>query len=361
MSATQPAPARGAVGSVKQTAGAGYIGRFAPSPTGPLHAGSLVAALASWLDARAHGGRWLVRIEDVDTPRCIPGAAEQMLAQLAACGLRPDAPPLWQSTRNAAYQGALQTLLAAGCAYPCGCTRHDVDVALAAQGQPHQRFAERVYPGTCRDGLHGKPARAVRLCVNPRIDLQTGQRTGHDRADTLITWNDRRLGPQQQHLATAVGDFVLRRADGGWAYQLAVVVDDAAQGITDVVRGQDLADNTARQIHLQCCLGLALPRYLHTPLVLGPDGHKLSKQNGARAIDTADAAAALAALAQAGQHLGLPPISAGAPADWLAGAVAAWADAAGLGACLRTDPATIAATGAASDAANQAASPCTVA
>ena len=361
MSAAPRPPPRGADGGFKPSPGAGYIGRFAPSPTGPLHAGSLVAALASWLDARAHGGRWLVRIEDVDTPRCIPGAAEQMLAQLAACGLRPDAPPLWQSTRNAAYQGALQMLLAAGRAYPCGCTRHDVDLALAAQGQPHERFAERIYPGTCRDGLHGKPARAVRLRVNPRIDPQTDRRTGQDRADTPITWHDRRLGPQQQHLATAVGDFVLRRADGCWAYQLAVVVDDAAQGITDVVRGQDLADNTARQIHLQRCLGLALPRYLHTPLVLGPDGHKLSKQNGARAIDTADPAAALAALAQAWQHLGQPPICASEQADWLAGAVAAWADAGRLDVRLRTAPATSAATGAASHATNQARTPGTVA
>ena len=310
--------ARGADGGFKPLRGATYIGRFAPSPTGPLHAGSLVAALASWLDARAHGGRWLVRIEDVDVPRCIAGAAEQMLAQLAACGLWPDAPPLWQSQRGAAYQAALQTLLDAGWAYPCGCTRRDIDLALAAQGQPHARFAERIYPGTCRDGLHGKPARAIRL--------RTGPGTGCVHTDVHITWHDRRLGPQQQHLASEVGDFVLRRADGCWAYQLAVVADDAAQGITDVVRGQDLADNTARQIYLQRRLGLPLPRYLHTPLVLGDDGHKLSKQNGAQAMHTADAPAALAALGQAGQHLGLPPISASTPADWLAGAVAAWAD-----------------------------------
>ena len=335
-------PSQGADGGFKPSRGASYIGRFAPSPTGPPHAGSLVAALASWLDARAHGGRWLVRIEDVDAPRCIAGAAEQMLAQLAACGLRPDAPPLWQSQRSAGYQTALQTLLAAGWAYPCGCTRRDIDGALAAQGQPHQRCAERIYPGTCRDGLHGKPARAVRLNTGQYTGQRTEPRTGCGAADARIIWHDRRLGLQQQHLASEVGDFVLRRADGCWAYQLAVVVDDAAQGITDVVRGQDLADNTARQIYLQRKLGLPLPRYLHTPLVLGDDGHKLSKQNGAQAIHTADAAAALAALVQAGHQLGLPPISGAAPADWLAGAVAAWVDLGWLG----TDPAAPATPGA---------------
>ena len=337
-SAAPHTPSQAADSGFKPSPGATYIGRFAPSPTGPLHAGSLVAALASWLDARAHGGRWLVRIEDVDAPRCSAGAAEQMLAQLAACGLWPDAPPLWQSGRNAAYQAALQTLLDAGWAYPCGCTRRDIDGALAAQGQPHERFAERIYPGTCRDGLHGRPARAIRLYTGQR----TGPRTGCGHTDAHITWRDRRLGPQQQHLASEVGDFVLRRAGGCWAYQLAVVVDDAAQGITDVVRGQDLADNTARQIHLQRRLGLPLPRYLHTPLVLGDDGHKLSKQNGAQAIDTADTPAALAALVQAGRQLGLPLISGAAPADWLAGAVAAWADAGWLA----TDPAAPASPGA---------------
>ena len=290
-----------------------YIGRFAPSPTGPLHAGSLVAALASWLDARAHGGRWLLRIEDVDTPRCQAGAAEHILAQLAALGLLPDAPPLWQSRRGAAYQAALGHLLASGRAYPCGCSRLDIEQALAAAGQAPQRFAERRYPGTCRHGLQGKAARAVRL----RTDAN-----GHD---IVVDWADRRLGPQQQNITGEVGDFILRRADGLWAYQLAVVVDDAAQGITDVVRGADLCDNTARQIHLQGLLGLPRPRYLHTPLVLGADGHKLSKQNGARAADTHDA---LATLAAAGLALGLPAgvctNPAASAADWLAAAVRAW-------------------------------------
>ena len=285
-------------------------GRFAPSPTGPLHAGSAVAALASWLDARAQGGRWLVRIEDVDTPRCLPGLAEVILGQLAALGLVPDAPPLWQSTRGAVYQAALDQLLAAGLAYPCGCSRREIDAAWAALGQPHDRFAERVYPGTCRNGLHGKPARATRL------------RTVMGSQGVQIAWTDRRLGPQQQDVAQAVGDFILHRADGLWAYQLAVVVDDAAQGITDVVRGADLADNTARQIHLQRQLGLPTPRYLHTPLVLAPDGHKLSKQNGAAPLDTTQP---LATLQAAGAVLGLPPLPATAVADWLAQATRAWA------------------------------------
>ncbi|HOB94682.1 MAG TPA: tRNA glutamyl-Q(34) synthetase GluQRS [Aquabacterium sp.] len=285
-------------------------GRFAPSPTGPLHAGSAVAALASWLDARAQGGRWLVRIEDVDTPRCLPGMGEHILGQLAALGLQPDAPPLWQSTRSAAYQAALDSLLARGLAYPCGCSRREIDAAWAARGIGHDRFAERIYPGTCRDGLHGKPARAVRL------------RTVIDGQNTVIDWTDRRLGPQRQDVAQAVGDFILHRADGLWAYQLAVVVDDAAQGITDVVRGEDLADNTARQIHLQRLLGLPAPRHLHTPLVLAADGHKLSKQNGAAALDTTRP---LAVLQAAGTALGLPALPAANVADWLAAAVPAWA------------------------------------
>jgi glutamyl-Q tRNA(Asp) synthetase len=285
-------------------------GRFAPSPTGPLHAGSAVAALASWLDARAQGGRWLVRIEDVDTPRCVPGGGEVILGQLAALGLVPDAPPLWQSSRGAVYQAALDRLLAAGLAYPCGCSRREIDAAWAALGRPHDRFAERVYPGTCRDGLQGKPARATRL------------RTTMAGAGVAIRWTDRRLGPQQQDVAQAVGDFILHRADGLWAYQLAVVVDDAAQGITDVVRGVDLADNTARQIHLQRQLGLPTPRYLHTPLVLAADGHKLSKQNGAAPLDTTQP---LATLQAAGTVLGLPPLPGVSVADWLAAATRAWA------------------------------------
>ena len=267
-----------------------YTGRFAPSPTGLLHAGSLVAALASWLDARAHGGRWLVRIEDVDTPRCVPGADQAILQQLASCGLTPNDPVLWQSQRSAAYDQALQHLVNQGWAYPCGCSRKDIESA-----QIVARHRAAVYPGTCREGLKGKPARAWRLNVQA-VQKALG-------LPAVTHWLDRRLGPQQQNVAEEVGDFVLRRADGLWAYQLAVVVDDAEQGITDVVRGQDLADNTARQMVLQRALGLPTPQYLHTPLVLGTDGDKLSKQNGAMALDLSDP---LAALTQAAQVLGLP-------------------------------------------------------
>lgn len=286
------------------TAGAGYRGRFAPSPTGPLHAGSLVAALASWLDARAHGGRWLVRIEDVDAPRCPPGTDQLILAQLAACGLLPDEPPVWQSQRGAAYQAALDRLVESGLAYGCACTRAEI----AAAAGPRPRHGERVYPGTCRQGTGGRAARAWRLQVAGRID-----------------WLDRRLGPQSQDLAAEVGDFVLRRADGLWAYQLAVVVDDAAQGITDIVRGEDLADNTPRQIALQRALGLPTPRHLHTPLVLGANGEKLSKQNGAAALDLSDPAARLR---EAGLQLGLS-LQGPSVAQVLAEGVNAWL--AGLG------------------------------
>lgn len=265
-------------------------GRFAPSPTGPLHAGSSVAALASWLDARARGGRWLVRIEDVDTPRCSAQAEAQILRQLAELQLHPDAPPVRQSARSAVYGVALQQLDTSGQAYPCACTRKEIEGALAAAGVLHERHGERVYPGTCRDGLQGRPARAWRFHTEAQ-------------GSPKIEWTDRRLGPQQQDVAREVGDFVLQRADGLWAYQLAVVVDDAEQGITDVVRGEDLADNTARQILLQRALGLPTPTYLHTPLVRAADGQKLSKQNGALALDTSHP---VRTLREAARHLGLP-------------------------------------------------------
>ncbi len=250
-----------------------YRGRFAPSPTGPLHAGSLVAALASWLDARAHGGQWLVRIEDVDTPRTVPGADRVILSQLAACGLHADAPPVWQSTRTALYRAALDKLVAGALAYPCGCSRKDIENTITGHA-PRPRHAELRYPGTCRTGLHGKAARAWRLRTEGAV----------------IHWQDRAAGPQAQDVQDAVGDFVLLRADGCFAYQLAVVVDDADQGISHVVRGADLLDNTARQIRLQQSLQLPTPQYLHTALVLGANGEKLSKQNGAQAIDYSAAA-----------------------------------------------------------------------
>jgi len=281
---------------------AGYRGRFAPSPTGPLHAGSLVAALASWLDARAHGGQWLVRIEDVDTSRCIPEADKIILHQLHTCGLIPDAPPVWQSQRSALYRDALDRLAQQQQTYPCACSRKDIEAVLASGGIPRSRNAELVYPGTCRSGLHGVEPRAWRF----RLADDT-----HN-----VVWTDRRLGVQHQDVPSDVGDFVLLRADGLWAYQLAVVVDDATQGITHIVRGEDLADNTARQILLQQALGYASPLYLHTPLVLGGNGEKLSKQNGAQPLDLQHP---LHALDHAAALLGLMPAR-----SELSDALAAW-------------------------------------
>jgi glutamyl-Q tRNA(Asp) synthetase len=282
-----------------------YRGRFAPSPTGPLHAGSLVAALASWLDARAHGGTWLVRIEDVDTPRCVPGADEEILRQLAACGLLPDEAPAWQSQREPLYQEALDKLVAQGNAYACGCSRKDIEIALRALGRERPRHGELVYPGTCRDGLHGKEARAWRFRV----------------PEGTVAWSDRRVGVHLQDVANEVGDFVLKRAEGLFAYQLAVVVDDAVQGITHVVRGEDLVDNTPRQLLLLRALGYREPAYLHTALVLGDNGEKLSKQNGALALDLRDP---VAALRTATATLGLQELPGTGTSDLLAAAVTAW-------------------------------------
>jgi glutamyl-Q tRNA(Asp) synthetase len=241
-----------------------YAGRFAPSPTGPLHFGSLVAALASWLDARAAGGRWLVRIEDLDAPRTHPGAAEDILRALERLGLTWDGPVLYQSVRAARYEAALLQLRAS--TYWCGCTRREIAdsaLGLAADGA-------QIYPGTCREGLPaGKAPRALRV----RTD------------GAQISFEDRVQGSQLQSVEREVGDFILHRADGQLAYQLAVVVDDAEQGITHVVRGADLMDSTARQIHLQRLLGHATPRYLHVPVAVNAAGEKLSKQSGAQAID----------------------------------------------------------------------------
>lgn len=276
-----------------------YRGRFAPSPTGPLHAGSLVAALASWLDARAHDGAWLLRMEDIDPPREVSGAAPDILAALADFGMTSDEPVLRQSTRSGAYAEALARLESAGLAYGCGCTRTEIAAAALARG-----LAPGVYPGTCRAGARG-PARAMRFNVD----------------DAVISFDDRWHGQVVQRLACEVGDFVVRRADGLWAYQLAVVVDDAAQGITDVVRGADLLDNTPRQILLQRALRLPTPRYLHVPVVLSDAGEKLSKQTGARALDRA---APLQELERAWQHLGFPRLGADDLAAFHRHAVAAW-------------------------------------
>lgn len=286
---------------------AGYVGRFAPSPTGPLHAGSIVAALASWLDARAHGGRWLVRIEDIDPPREVPGATASILDTLARLGLHADDTPLLQSTRTARYADALDDLVRRGLAYPCACTRREIADSQSHAGPAPARHGELVYPGTCRAGLPpGRAARAWRLRV----------------PEGTVGFEDRRLGPQSQDVAREVGDVVLRRADGLWAYQLAVVVDDAAQGVTDVVRGADLLGSTARQVVLAHALGVPSPRWLHVPVVVAADGEKLSKQNGAQPVD---ASRPLDALGDAMRHLGFEP-----PADaplqaWLAEAVRRWA------------------------------------
>ena len=253
-----------------------YTGRFAPSPTGPLHMGSLIAAAASWLDARAAGGRWLVRIEDLDRARCMPGAADAILRTLERLGLQWDGEVLYQSRRLERYRAAFAEL--ASHTYWCGCTRREIadsSLGLAADGA-------HIYPGTCRASTARKRALRVRTTMEP------------------IAFVDRVQGRCEQVLERDIGDFVLYRADGLFAYQLAVVVDDAAQGITDVVRGADLLDSTPRQIYLQRLLGLPTPRYLHVPVALDAAGEKLSKQSAAAPIE-ADAHALRQALRFLGQ------------------------------------------------------------
>ncbi len=262
-----------------------YRGRFAPSPSGLLHLGSLLAAVASWLEARARHGKWLLRIEDIDPPREVPGAAAKIIAELAAYGLEPDEPVLWQSTRRAAHDAALAALLDSGLAFPCACSRADLEPG-------------GVYPGTCRRGLPpGRAARSIRFKVS-------GQ----------IAFDDRCHGRIEQDLDRDCGDFVIRRADGWPAYQLAVVVDDAAQGITDIVRGADLLSSTARQIALQQALRLPSPTYLHLPLVRGADGRKLSKRLGSDPLAGSDRRSALRAVLTL---LGQPPPPAIATLDGL--------------------------------------------
>ena len=297
-----------------------YRGRFAPSPTGPLHAGSLASALGSWLDARANQGTWLVRIEDLDVPRCIAGMDQHILAQLQACGLFWDEEVIWQSHRLKAYQSALETLYSLQQIYPCTCSRQQITSALSRQGKLRARNQEQVYPGTCRNGhiwqaqLPSNSALAWRLALKP---------------DQRICFADAEFGLQEQDLNGDVGDFVLRRADGIVAYQLAVVVDDANQGITHIVRGADLLSNTARQIYLQRVLGYTTPQYRHLPLVLDPHGEKLSKQTQATQINTANDVAVLQALQAAALHLGLNAIGSGEGqtiAEWLLRATYAWTD-----------------------------------
>ncbi|MBK1672279.1 tRNA glutamyl-Q(34) synthetase GluQRS [Ectothiorhodospira shaposhnikovii] len=262
-----------------------YIGRFAPSPTGPLHQGSLVAAVFSFLDARAHQGIWRVRIEDLDPPREQPGAADAILRTLEAHALLWDEDILYQSSRLEAYAEAMTALRHKGQAYDCGCTRREIAASgLAGLEGP-------VYPGTCRQGLApGRVPRALRVRTH----------------DDPIGFHDRHHGLVSQCLGREIGDFVIRRADGLTAYQLAVVVDDAFQGITHVVRGSDLLDSTPRQIHLQRLLALPTPVYLHHPLVLDGNGDKLSKQTHAPAVDSTAPLTNLAAV-MGFLHLPLPP------------------------------------------------------
>jgi glutamyl-Q tRNA(Asp) synthetase len=244
-----------------------YRGRFAPSPTGPLHFGSLVAALGSWLLARTQGGTWLIRIEDLDPPREVPGAAAEILQTLAAFGMESDEPVMYQSQRSAAYELAFEKLRAANQLFPCWCSRSD----LEPFGGMHR--------GACSAAADDQRAPAWRLRV----------------PDQMIAFEDVLLGPQQQNLRDEVGDFVIRRVEGWFAYQLAAVVDDGAQGITDIVRGADLLDSTPRQILLQRLLGLPTPAYAHLPLVLDVDGRKLSKQDRAQPVDRNDPVPALRA------------------------------------------------------------------
>lgn len=286
-----------------------YIGRFAPSPTGMLHAGSLVAALASYLDARAHQGKWLLRIEDLDEGRTAAGAAEAILDLLPKLGMHWDGDVVWQSARKDLYQAAFERLDAH--TYPCGCNRREIAdsrLGVAPDGAA-------IYPGTCRNGLaEGRAGRSLRV----RVPDAAGD------AD-LIAFDDRFAGHMCQRLDTESGDFVLKRADGYWAYQLAVVVDDAEQGVTDVVRGADLIDSTPRQIYLQRLLGVPTPRYLHVPVVRNANGEKLSKQTGAVALVAHDEAGALSVLLDAAAGL---EVSVGSPATLDAfwrNAVPAWA------------------------------------
>jgi len=285
-----------------------YCGRFAPSPTGPLHFGSLIAAVGSYLEAKSRGGTWLLRMEDLDRPREQAGAADAILRTLESCGMGWDGSIRYQSQRSAAYRAALERLEAQGLAYACGCSRkeiadshqtfaplrgaHDAPLARASgrgaggEGSPDGAL---VYPGTCRTGLApGKASRATRLRVG----------------DSVVEFEDTLQGTVRQDLAAEVGDFVLLRADGFYAYQLAVVIDDADQGITHVVRGADLLASTPRQILLQRLLDLPTPRYLHLPAAVNAAGEKLSKQTRAPAVDARDP---VPALTQVMEFLGQSP------------------------------------------------------
>ncbi|MHB0968471.1 MAG: tRNA glutamyl-Q(34) synthetase GluQRS [Thermoanaerobaculia bacterium] len=250
------------------------VGRFAPSPTGPLHLGSLAAAVGSWLFARGAGGRWLVRMEDLDAPRVVPGAADAILGALRRYGLEADGEVVWQSHRQRIYEDTLAELRRRGHVFDCGCSRADLQRAASAPAAGDPIDADSaVYPGTCRDGIpQGKSARAVRFRA----------------PDAVVAFDDAVRGHVEENAARTTGDFVVRRADGLFAYQLAVVVDDAAQGVTQVVRGGDLLSSTARQIALQRALGYPTPAYAHLPLLLAPNGSKLGKRDGALPLPDLD-------------------------------------------------------------------------
>jgi len=305
-----------------------YVGRFAPSPTGPLHLGSLVSALASWLDAKAHQGTWIVRIEDIDSTRSHPHFSELILSQLKACGLYSDVPIVYQSQRESIYLSYLQELMPSKLLYPCQCSRQQIELA---QTQATSHFTENspsnplpnqlIYPGTCRG--RGRVQKIDYLESNQKTyPTVYAQEESVERSkffqfyrndsiriqvpDQTIHWIDRRLGKQEQNLSREVGDFVLKSRDHHFSYQWAVVVDDIDQGVSDIVRGEDLADNTPRQLFLYDLLSSTKPRYLHIPLVTTSTGEKLSKQTHAPALDPSHA---LNDLNQAARHLGLTPAS----------------------------------------------------
>lgn len=273
-----------------------YVGRFAPTPSGYLHFGSLVAALASYLDAHAAGGAWLLRMEDIDPPREMPGAQQAIVETLKRYGFVWDGAMLRQSERQAAYDAAIGRLLDAGLAYACTCSRKK----LEAHPGP--------YPGFCRDAQHGLEDAAIRLRVPQRE----------------YAFVDRVQGEFRQHLGREVGDFVIRRRDGLIAYQLAVVLDDAWQGVTDVVRGADLLDSTPRQLYLQELLGLPQPRYLHLPLIIQPDGHKLGKSFRSPPLQPHEASPLLLRALRALDQRPSEELDGAAPAKILAWAVAHW-------------------------------------
>jgi glutamyl-Q tRNA(Asp) synthetase len=294
------------VNAASSSAVPSYRGRFAPSPTGPLHFGSLIAALASLCDARAASGSWLVRIEDVDVPRARPDAEGDILRALERYGCAWDGPVLRQSERTEIYEAALERLRDAGDVYECACTRRELETAALGAG------GERVYAGTCRDGIPADRADRRQRAWRMRVDA------------ARIAWRDRLLGRQMQDLARDVGDFVVQRADGLFAYQLAVVVDDAEQDVTHVVRGADLLHSTARQILLQQRLRYPTPAYLHVPIALNRAGEKLSKQTGAAPLPDDPLPALIAAWRFLGQLLPEGSAHPASVAEFWQWAIAEW-------------------------------------